>query len=133
MKNIKKMVGGGKAKFTRGPDAEYDNKRAERIADIEKEYRGAGRDEGIKRQAKADSATMPFALMQRAGHFIGDKIDDLDAYASEKLGMDERSARKAGTRQGLKDEGYKSGGKVSSASSRADGCATKGKTKGRMV
>jgi hypothetical protein len=29
--------------------------------------------------------------------------------------------------------GYKSGGKVSSASKRADGCATKGKTKGRMV
>jgi hypothetical protein len=28
---------------------------------------------------------------------------------------------------------YKKGGKVSSASSRADGCATKGKTKGRMV
>lgn len=35
-----------------------------------------------------------------------------------------------------KDDGMvplKSGGKVSSASSRADGCATKGKTKGRMV
>jgi hypothetical protein len=28
---------------------------------------------------------------------------------------------------------YKKGGKVSSASSRADGCAIKGKTKGRMV
>ena len=28
---------------------------------------------------------------------------------------------------------YKSGGSVSSASSRADGCAIKGKTKGRMV
>ena len=28
---------------------------------------------------------------------------------------------------------YKKGGKVSSASSRADGCATKGKTKGRLV
>ncbi len=28
---------------------------------------------------------------------------------------------------------YKFGGKVSSASSRADGCAIKGKTKGRMV
>ena len=28
---------------------------------------------------------------------------------------------------------YKSGGSVSSASSRADGCAVKGKTKGRMV
>ena len=28
---------------------------------------------------------------------------------------------------------FKSGGKVSSASKRADGCCTKGKTKGRMV
>jgi ribosomal protein L13E len=28
---------------------------------------------------------------------------------------------------------FKSGGKVSSASKRADGCAIKGKTKGRMV
>jgi len=28
---------------------------------------------------------------------------------------------------------YKKGGSVSSASKRADGCATKGKTKGRMV
>jgi hypothetical protein len=31
------------------------------------------------------------------------------------------------------DAGYKKGGKVSSASKRADGCAVKGKTKGRMV
>lgn len=31
------------------------------------------------------------------------------------------------------DENYKKGGSVSSASKRADGCATKGKTKGRMV
>lgn len=32
------------------------------------------------------------------------------------------------------DEGYKKGGKVkSSASKRADGCAVKGKTKGRFV
>ena len=29
--------------------------------------------------------------------------------------------------------GIKSGGKVSSASKRADGCATKGKTRGKMV
>jgi len=28
---------------------------------------------------------------------------------------------------------YKGGGKVSSASSRADGCCTKGKTRGKMV
>ena len=30
-------------------------------------------------------------------------------------------------------KGYKKGGSVSSASSRADGCAQRGKTKGRMV
>ena len=30
-------------------------------------------------------------------------------------------------------QGMKKGGKVSSASSRADGCAVKGKTKGRFV
>jgi len=32
-----------------------------------------------------------------------------------------------------KNEGMKKGGKVSSASKRADGCCVKGKTKGRMV
>ena len=32
-----------------------------------------------------------------------------------------------------KPKAYKAGGKVSSASKRADGCAVKGKTKGRMV
>ena len=36
--------------------------------------------------------------------------------------------------QARKDvKGYKKGGKVSSASKRADGCCTKGKTKGRMI
>jgi len=33
----------------------------------------------------------------------------------------------------LARQGMKKGGKVSSASKRADGCAVKGKTKGRMV
>lgn len=33
----------------------------------------------------------------------------------------------------LKKPSYKSGGKVSSASKRADGCAVRGKTKGRIV
>ena len=40
-----------------------------------------------------------------------------------------------GMRKGgkVKAKKYAAGGKVSSASKRADGCATKGKTKGRMV
>jgi len=140
MKKTKKFDGGGKvnnemtkANFAYGPDDEYASKRASRMADIEKESRGEGRNEGIKRQRIADGASMPFALIHRAGTFIGDKVDDLDAYASKKLGMDERGARKAGMRQGLKDEGYKKGGSVSSASKRGDGCAIKGKTKGRFV
>ncbi len=36
-------------------------------------------------------------------------------------------------RQAQKMMGFKSGGKVSSASSRADGCCVRGKTRGKMV
>jgi hypothetical protein len=32
-----------------------------------------------------------------------------------------------------KQQGYKKGGKVSSASNRADGCVAKGKTRGKMI
>jgi hypothetical protein len=35
--------------------------------------------------------------------------------------------------EAYKYAGYKKGGSVSSASSRADGCAQRGKTKGRMI
>jgi hypothetical protein len=44
---------------------------------------------------------------------------------------DEEEERKA-QRQAA-TQGMKKGGKVSSASKRADGCATKGKTRGKMV
>ncbi len=40
---------------------------------------------------------------------------------------------KAAPGRGLGPGGMKKGGKVSSASKRADGCAIRGKTKGRMV
>jgi len=36
-------------------------------------------------------------------------------------------------REKVKSMGYAKGGKVSSASKRADGCAQRGKTKGRMI
>jgi hypothetical protein len=54
-------------------------------------------------------------------------------------GMDEvRANRKAAaadraSRVNEMGDAYKKGGKVSSASSRADGCATKGKTRGTMI
>jgi hypothetical protein len=44
-----------------------------------------------------------------------------------------QDAKDARDRKKISDMGYASGGKVSSASKRADGCATKGKTKGTMI
>jgi hypothetical protein len=44
-----------------------------------------------------------------------------------------RDAQDARDRAKIKSMGFKEGGKVSSASSRADGCATKGKTRGKFV
>ena len=55
------------------------------------------------------------------GETGGASMDALARFNAGKTGYDE-----AGTP-------YKKGGKVSSASSRADGCAVKGKTKGRMI
>ena len=52
----------------------------------------------------------------------------------KKRQMRSRSQQSSGMSGGM--EGYKAmkkGGKVSSASSRADGCAQRGKTKGRMI
>jgi hypothetical protein len=44
-----------------------------------------------------------------------------------------QDAKDAKDRKRISDMGYAKGGKVSSASSRADGCATKGRTKGTMI
>ncbi len=66
---------------------------------------------------------------------------NLDRKAMRYLGTDEDNpdfdVTKAGAGRGRvnpkKGKDFAKGGKVSSASSRADGCAVKGKTKGRMV
>ena len=44
-----------------------------------------------------------------------------------------QDAKDAADRKKISDMGYKKGGKVSSASKRADGCCVKGKTRGKMV
>jgi hypothetical protein len=56
------------------------------------------------------------------------KPTNFDAIEEAKL-----DAQDARDRAKIKSMGYAKGGKVSSASKRADGCATKGKTKGRFV
>jgi hypothetical protein len=44
-----------------------------------------------------------------------------------------QDAKDAADRKKISNMGYKKGGSVSSASKRADGCITKGKTKGTMI
>jgi hypothetical protein len=59
------------------------------------------------------------------------------SFAEKYLGRpnkEERAANREGLRKFVKDKlGFKKGGVVSSASKRADGCAQRGKTKGRFV
>ena len=132
-----------------GPDTEYSRKRQDKLFDTQRDGREIGRQEGFNRQQRSAGLGgvigTPGAYIERGAQFIGDKLDDIDAYLSEKVGMEERAAFKKGIRQGLKDEGYKKGGSVkktstvkkvstgSSASKRADGIAKKGKTRGKMV
>lgn len=116
-----------------GDDANYARKKQQERAEMAQQAREIGRLQGVERQDKAAGRGgvlgTPAAYVERAGQYIGDKFDDADAYLSEKLGMDSRATFKKGIRQGLKDEGYKKGGKVSSASKRADGIAIRGKTR----
>ena len=53
---------------------------------------------------------------------------NFDAIEEAKQNVVDANARKK-----ISDMGYKKGGSVSSASKRADGCCTKGKTKGAMI
>ncbi len=90
-------------------------------------------------------------LVPRAGRMLRDKLaEDLTggAYVGSRLNMpsntpvgklspeDTRLYNKSKGKPAsgpAKFMGMKKGGKVSSASKRADGCAQRGKTKGRMV
>lgn len=67
------------------------------------------------------------AEMKRESRGI-EKPANFDAIEEAKQDAADAKARKK-----ISDMGYKKGGSVSSASKRADGCCTKGKTRGRMV
>ena len=65
----------------------------------------------------------------------GGMLKDVNAEDNPGLAkLPEQVRNKMGyKRSGGSVKGYKSGGKVSSASKRADGCAKRGKTRGKMV
>jgi len=81
----------------------------------------ARKEMGSKAAREAD------AEMKREARGVS-KPSNFDAMEEAK-----QDARDAAARKKISDMGYAKGGKVSSASKRADGCATKGKTKGTMI
>jgi hypothetical protein len=80
---------------------------------------------GLSSAVKREAKTKQFAQ---------DTPEELSAQKTDALAVSSRAARAADARRRMaKQSSYKSGGMTSSASSRADGCATKGKTRGKMV
>jgi hypothetical protein len=85
---------------------------------------------GIIESAKFGAKSMYHTL-------AGNKKEDEEATKSyldaAKRAQSVKTKRNTGENTNPAGDTFKRGGKVSSASSRADGCATKGKTKGTMI
>jgi hypothetical protein len=80
-----------------------------------------------KTEQEAQAKREADAEMKRESRGVA-KPANFDAIEEAK-----RDAQDAKDRKKISDMGYANGGKVGSASKRADGCATKGKTKGTMI
>ena len=92
--------------------------------------RKMGRDEGKERQERGESLIAPLAYIQRGGDYISDKLTDADAYISDKIGLKQRADSARSYREGLKDEGYKKGGKIAGKlATRGYGISKHGKAK----
>ena len=89
-------------------------------------------DKGLQRKLEIPKAMRNLPDNERDPN-IADKATA--AMGNFKIPTKEESAmsREGSMSRGMRSAEYKKGGSVSSASSRADGCAVKGKTKGRMV
>ena len=92
---------------------------AGRVGQGNREAAQREKDEAAKRESDAE--------MKRESRGV-QKPANFDAIEEAKQDAADARARKK-----IKDMGYKKGGSVSSASKRADGIATKGKTKGKMI
>jgi len=112
---------------------------AQELADFREKF---GKDQTLRDLLNADKGLqrkleIPKSMRNLPANERDSNTADKTAMAMEtfKIPTKEESAisREAGMSRGTRSEEYKKGGKVSSASSRADGCAVKGKTKGRMV
>jgi hypothetical protein len=70
-------------------------------------------------------------IIENQKKYNEDKKEQDKKRLQEKMEKDEPTG--SGKESLSKERAYKKGGMVSSASKRADGCAVRGKTKGRMV
>ena len=114
-------------------------------AALKKEYDTTDKDliERIKegRKYRAEQQSIKDAKAKKAGSYStadrpGRKPGDTEAWAGwGRYGKAGKPKYKKGGKigMGMTKNNYKKGGKVSSCSKRADGCAVKGKTKGRMI
>jgi hypothetical protein len=111
--------------------------RTDQLADLS---RAVKREEKTKKAAQSDfgsgySRTFGNPEKQKLHDKIEKQTGSLTASAhkTDALAVASRAARAADAkRRAVKQSSYKSGGMTSSASSRADGIATKGKTRGKL-
>jgi len=106
-------------------------------------------EKGGKKMSKAQAEKLKFeeakdtlgktaagAALGSAGALAYDTYEDpTKSFSGMRSEVAERKQKEREAKDEMKREtrGMKNGGKVSSASKRADGCAIKGKTRGRMV
>jgi hypothetical protein len=102
---------------------------------------------GVKRTAKeaaektAETAAKNVVRKAEEGFNPTEALEKINPAKVHNVGgrkiPQKRTPKKTNSTEGMVDDGgagaFKRGGKVSSASRRADGCCVKGKTKGRMV
>ena len=104
----------------------------------------AGTDTGLKwLKRQADKVPLntsdfgkitPEGLAQTEGAQWRSRVmDPVDSESVKKAAQDARANRREQDAEARKVEGKKKGGRVSSASSRADGIAQRGKTRGRCM
>jgi hypothetical protein len=95
--------------------------------------------EDLRKRERQEKARKQLEKDESFGQKASDAISDIGSLLMRSKGVGQNlpgsatEARKRRVEDAKKELGMKKGGKVSSASKRADGCAVRGKTRGRMV
>jgi Sec-independent protein translocase protein TatA len=122
-------LGGGLAAFKKKADKDYAELPEQKEVAARRAKRREELDSFVAKNRKASPEELSEARRKAASEEL-----NLKNTGRRKIPMVDSSGNPITTRSGFAHtEGMKKGGKVSSASSRADGIAQKGKTKGRMI